>query len=81
MKDSRLSRSLILALPLLSIITSFGVVAQQSIRRDRLKQELATSEREIATLEKRYSELVPASGRNAPLQKRHARDHHDGDGD
>ena len=85
MKHARFSRSLILILPVLSGITSVGIVAQQSVRRDGLNQKLAMAKREIATLEKRYRELASASAHDAPadspLQGRHAHEHHEGDGD
>jgi len=83
MKQSRLGPSSIPILAAFAVLTSFGVVATQTIRRDRLARELAASEREMASLEKRYKELRPASTRDtsATPEKRHMHDHHDGDGD
>ena len=63
MKTSRLVQNSIFILPILSIVASFGVVAHQTVRRDRLKKQLTTYEQERTVLETRYKELSKASGR------------------
>ena len=44
-------------LPLIALFSAFFVVFYQSGRKERLKQELADTDREYARSEKRYQEL------------------------
>ena len=84
MKTSPFSQKLVIILPILSILASTGIVAQQSIRRDRLRREMTAVGQERATLEKRYRELRKASGESAAADASASESeahHHDGDGD
>jgi hypothetical protein len=81
MKSSRISQKLLYLLPMLCIVTSIGIVLEQSARRDRLSRELAAYDSEHSRLEKRYDELLKASGMKPPADAPAHHNHHDGDGD
>ena len=62
MKMSAFSQRLILIMPILSVLASAGIVAQQTIRRDQLQRRLIAFEREHAALDKQYKALRKAAG-------------------
>lgn len=57
MKMSPLFQQFFFYVPLLSILVAFGIVFSQYARRDRLKQELDTAQREYAGYEGRLNDV------------------------
>lgn len=68
-------RTLIFVLPLLSLLVASGIVRHQYARQERLKRELAQTEREMARLVKRLPNHVslPMDACDDP---KHAEHHH-----
>jgi hypothetical protein len=65
MSSRRLPDRVVLILPLVALVLTFSLVYGQYARRDRLKSELAVTEREYSTLIKQFQALHAqiASGR------------------
>ncbi len=83
MKTSRLFQTLVVALPIICVVASAGIVTQQTLRRDSLQRQMTAYEKERFTLEKRYNQLRKASGDSTAPDPAAQSDghHHDGDGD
>ena len=83
MKMSVFSQRLLLIMPILSVLASAGIVAQQSLRHDQLQRKMAAFEREHSALEKQYKALRKAVGEPEALDAPAAEGdghHHDADG-
>lgn len=85
MKMSRLSQTLVLIMPIFTVIASAGIVTHQTLRRDSLQRRMDAFEKEHAVLEKRYKALRKAAGEpeaaDTAAGEGEAHHHHDGDGD
>ena len=79
MKMSRLSQRLVSIMPIVAVLASSAIVAQQSIRHDQLKAKLASYEKERSALEKRYNALRKASGLPVASDPDGGSHHHDDD--
>jgi hypothetical protein len=54
MNRTGLSNKLVFLLPVFCVLSSAGIVAQQTIRRNQLETQLASYEKEQSALDKRY---------------------------
>lgn len=84
MRSSGRSDNLIVLVPILTVVASFGIVLQESVRYDMLSRELASAQGQYAVLQKKVKKLrhesgsAPAESFSTPVEDGH---HHDGDGD